>query len=215
MSYNYKTISNTPEERQRVLHSYCFWNDAFTSEELDKICNISSFDLTEASISQPKEGNNTVMSSSTNNEIRRSKVSFHHVNQNNQWIFEKLNKVIETCNHQWFNFDLNGYDQYQYTEYNSDYQGHYDWHIDTHLGPQPENSNTEMRKLSITLLLNDPEKDFSGGELQLGHEKNIHSVNAQKGTIILFPSFQLHRVAQVTSGIRKSLVVWVLGPKFR
>jgi PKHD-type hydroxylase len=215
MSYNYKTISNNPEERQRTLYPYCFWNNAFTNEELDKICNLSQVGLSDATISGLKNKNDTLLSPTQDHEVRRSKVAFHSVNENNLWIFERLNSVIEMCNNRWFNFDLNGYDQYQYTEYHSDDRGHYDWHADTHFGLPPKDSYTEMRKLSITLLLNDPEKDFSGGELQLGHEKNIHSIPLQKGTIVLFPSFQLHRVSSVLSGVRKSLVVWVVGPKFR
>jgi PKHD-type hydroxylase len=37
----------------------------------------------------------------------------------------------------------------------------------------------------------------------------------KRGSIMFFPSFLLHRVAEVTEGKRKSLVGWVTGPKFR
>jgi len=37
----------------------------------------------------------------------------------------------------------------------------------------------------------------------------------KKGDIIVFPSFMVHRVKPVTKGTRKSIVIWVLGPKFR
>ena len=75
----------------------------------------------------------------------------------------------------------------------------------------------ECRKLSVTFLLNDPKKDFKGGTFQInsGEEKNAESVPMRKGDIIVFPSFLIHRVAPVTKGTRKSIVVWVLGPKFR
>jgi PKHD-type hydroxylase len=33
--------------------------------------------------------------------------------------------------------------------------------------------------------------------------------------MIIFPSFMIHRVAPVTKGKRKSVVVWVTGPKFK
>jgi PKHD-type hydroxylase len=36
-----------------------------------------------------------------------------------------------------------------------------------------------------------------------------------KGMVILFPSWVIHRVTPVTKGVRKSIVVWVTGPKFR
>ena len=33
--------------------------------------------------------------------------------------------------------------------------------------------------------------------------------------LIAFPSYGVHRVAPVTTGTRKSLVIWVTGPQFR
>jgi hypothetical protein len=37
----------------------------------------------------------------------------------------------------------------------------------------------------------------------------------ERGTVIAFPSCVLHRVTPITAGTRKSLVVWITGPKFR
>ena len=37
----------------------------------------------------------------------------------------------------------------------------------------------------------------------------------KKGSILIFPSFVEHRVTPVTKGVRKSLVGWYEGPKFR
>ena len=38
---------------------------------------------------------------------------------------------------------------------------------------------------------------------------------SKKGAAIIFPSFYLHRVTPVTSGIRKSFVLWVGGEPYR
>ena len=75
----------------------------------------------------------------------------------------------------------------------------------------------ETRKLSVTFLLNEPGVDFEGGEFEInsGEEKNAESIKMKKGDIIVFPSFMLHRVKPVTKGVRKSIVIWVMGPKFR
>ena len=35
---NYKTIYNYPKERQRIFYPWCYWDGAFTNEELDKMC---------------------------------------------------------------------------------------------------------------------------------------------------------------------------------
>lgn len=216
MSYNYKNISNNPQERQRIIYPYCYWENSFTNDELDKICEIlSSSELTDACVAANNLELEIINPIPTLDEVRKSKVSFHTLKDENKWIFDRLNSVIELVNNRWFNFDINGYDQLQYTEYHSSNLGCYGWHTDLFYGPPPTDSYSETRKLSLTLLLNEPGIDFEGGELQFGHEKNSESVNAKKGTIIIFPSFELHQVSPVTKGVRKSLVVWVLGPKWK
>jgi PKHD-type hydroxylase len=84
--------------------------------------------------------------------------------------------------------------------------------MDMIMGKQ-EIQDPEPRKLSLTLLLNDT---FKGGEfcINAGVEENPDIPQMKKVKIILFPSFMIHRVAPVTMGTRRSLVVWVLGPKF-
>ena len=42
----------------------------------------------------------------------------------------------------------------------------------------------------------------------------ICSEIAEKGSIVVFPSFVYHRVKPVTKGVRYSLVVWNLGNPF-
>ena len=49
--------------------------------------------------------------------------------------------------------------------------------------------------------------EFSTKPISLPHIKN-------KGACICFPSYTYHRVTPVTSGIRKSLIVWFRGPKW-
>jgi PKHD-type hydroxylase len=216
MSYNYKTISNAPEERSKIVYPYCFWEEAFTPDEIDTICELSTAcGLESAKFSGfATSDNDNKPGPVLDPTVRTSKVSFHHPSEQTAWIFTRLNSIIEMVNNRWYNFDLNGYDRFQYAEYHGTDSGHYNWHIDMFTGTLPEHGN-ETRKLSLTLLLNDPETDFKGGEFHLGHGEKFESVKLKKGTIILFPSFSLHRVTPVTEGIRKSLVVWVLGPKWK
>ena len=87
----------------------------------------------------------------------------------------------------------------------------YSWHKDG-----KEEQENRIRKLSMTVLLND---DYEGGEFQFANyseEKcNIHTPAPNKtGTVIVFPSDTEHRVTPVTKGIRYSLVAWFLGPPF-
>ena len=90
-------------------------------------------------------------------------------------------------------------------------------HLSTYDKPDKEFLHGHVRKLSMTVLLND---NYEGGEFQFAtynkEECEIHTPEFNKtGTIIMFPSDMEHRVAPVTKGIRYSLVVWFLGPSFK
>ena len=108
----------------------------------------------------------------------------------------------------------NSWEQFQYTEYNSNTKGHYDWHVDT--GP----SKGCYRKLSLVIQLSDP-KEYEGGDLRVFDpvvsKENFpyKSVPKSKGAAVLFPSYIPHKVTPVTKGIRKSLVWWIGGVPFK
>jgi len=70
----------------------------------------------------------------------------------------------------------------------------------------------ETRKLTVLVFLND---DFEGGKLFLqdGDKKTYPPQGA--GTALVFPSYMLHGVEPVTSGVRRSIVTWLVGPWFK
>jgi len=69
-----------------------------------------------------------------------------------------------------------------------------------------------VRKISMTLLLNDP-SEFEGGHLELTTPGNYKPM--KQGHAICFASFLNHRINPVTRGMRQSLVVWFGGKPFR
>ena len=93
--------------------------------------------------------------------------------------------------------------------------GHYDFHIDGNGYTRPPNNNL-VRKLSASVLLTDP-KNFEGGEFEFkfGNNSTDFTVDMDKGDIILFPSYILHRIRPVTKGTRYSLVIWACGKPLR
>jgi PKHD-type hydroxylase len=220
MSYNYKGIMNNPYERSRIIYPYCWWDGTFTNEELNNICELLAKDGVQRATTvgqNPEDTANLEIEISKPEAPRKSMVKFHNYNENTGWIFEKLNFTIDQVNSRFYNFDLNGYDGIQYTEYYDYEGGKYDFHMDTIMDTTIDFKDVEVRKLSMTLVLNEPGVDFEGGafEINNGRESEALKVDAPRGRIILFPSFMIHRVAPVTKGTRKSLVVWVLGPKFK
>lgn len=201
----YSTIYNDPWTRSQITHPFVTWDGAFSNEEIQTIVEYCDAIGTEQGVT---------FGATTPEDIEKHRVSnvkFHSRNNETAWIFDKLNFIVQAANEQFYNFHLNGYAQFQYTTYDSN--GRYDWHTDMSFGEKFGN-DAEPRKLSLSLALND---DFEGGEFQInnGKEETPLTVSMQKGRAVLFPSFIIHRVTPVTSGVRKSLVVWVVGPKLR
>lgn len=136
---------------------------------------------------------------------RVSNIAWLNPTETNAWIYTELAKVIRELNKEYFGFHLSGLEYAQYTVYDTT-GSHYDWHTDDgQVSPSPQ------RKLSLTWQLSDP-FEYEGGELQIwGKEKA--PIPREKGLVTVFPSTTLHRVTPVTSGIRRSLVVWAVGPQ--
>lgn len=149
------------------------------------------------------------------------------------WIGGFLWHYIEKANRENFLYDLRNIDgeAIQYTTYNpGDF---YNWHNDSgisiHYKPTSEGCSTQdsrmqdfllqggelVRKLSFVVQLSNYD-EYEGGNLQLmGENGKSYFAPRKKGTIILFDSRTMHRVCKVKSGVRKSLVGWVVGPRWR
>jgi len=140
----------------------------------------------------------------------------------NQWVYEIIRPYMEIANNEaGWKYDINAVESMQITKYKKG--GYYSFHVDgrgDHLSTfnDPDNKikHGNVRKLSMTLLLNDK---YEGGEFQFasyGREKCTISTPEfnTMGSVIVFPSGMEHRVAPVIKGVRYSLVVWFMGPPF-
>ncbi len=139
-----------------------------------------------------------------NRSIRQSRVRQLHRNKDTYWIYGRLAECVIGVNRENWGFDFAGFiEELQYSEYMP--EGHYSWHVDVGSG------RASTRKLSLTIQLSDP-AEYEGGELELhyGGETPVSAPRAF-GTVVIFPSFILHRVAPVRKGLRRSLVGWVSG----
>ena len=106
-----------------------------------------------------------------------------------------------------WNFTIDFMEDIQVGKYGVD--GHYTWHTDTGV----PNVAGIQRKLSIVLMLNDPDS-YEGGVFEIeGLGEPLEKL--KQGSIIAFPSTLKHRVTPVTSGDRYSVVGWCNGPAFR
>ena len=169
----------------------------FSPEELDRIVATGQALSTEQGIAL-----------GTDPDYRRSQIAWFNAVEEHAWIYNTLTWNVQTVNRDYFEYDLTHIEPLQFTEYDSSYQGHYDKHLD--IGRSMGGS----RKLSFILQLSDPE-EYEGGDVILHYTSEPLVLPKERGKLIFFPSWALHDVTPVTQGIRRSLVGWVAGPKFR
>jgi PKHD-type hydroxylase len=132
---------------------------------------------------------------------RNSKIYFIKDNETCKEIFNLINETTV--------IQLTDIEPLQYSEYGVG--GEYGWHRDVHEKPYP---NGLVRKMSFSTILNN---DFEGGEFDIetknpADKKRYDTFDNKKHNTIIFPSHMWHRVRPVKSGVRKSIVGWVLGP---
>jgi PKHD-type hydroxylase len=181
---------------------FACWDGAFNEGELDRIVAYGD------SLDQDKA---TLADRDFDDEygaIRITRTAWIAPNPETKWIFDRMQAVIRALNDRVWQFYLNGFaENFQYTVYQGSEGGHYDWHVD-------QGDLAQRRKLSLSLQLTDPAQ-YDGCDLQFHAGNHIASASRTRGTVIAFPSYVLHRVTPITRGMRKSVVVWTTGPKFR
>lgn len=147
-------------------------------------------------------------------QLRLARTAWIAPGDDTEWIYRKLAAVAQRANRR-YRFDLTGFDEdLQFTCYDQP-GAFYTWHQDGLDG------TVGHRKLSLVVQLSDP-GDYRGGELELfalrGGSPTPESpsdATLAMGTVLVFPSFEFHRVREIHSGVRYSLVAWVSGPPFR
>ena len=123
-------------------------------------------------------------------------------------MYSQIEATMQATNLNHFGFEnMKITEPAQFTEYPKG--GFYDWHMDLDVNGQHE---PPVRKISMTILLSDP-STFKGGHLEFMEKNKIPEL--KQGQAIFFASFIRHRVAPVTKGIRRSLVMWFGGTPFK
>lgn len=171
--------------------------DDFCEEVLNQAARIEPID---AQVGSPNEGR-------LDPESRDAKVQFlepysHHP------IREFIWWQAQNVNGQFFGFDLSYIETFQVTTYKKGM--FYGPHVDVWWNTTDETAVYD-RKLSGSLLLNDPSQ-FEGGDLIIEGEK---VEMPSRGSMVFFSSLTGHEVSPVTRGVRRSLVFWVMGPRWR
>lgn len=181
------------------------WNQALGPEYCDYIVA--------QSLKHPATGGmigKVVESAKAAPEVRVSTLRWLAVDGEDRDIAEQLMWFCKRSNLAAFGLDIDMLFEIQFTEYRGAEGGKYDWHQDV----QWDNDAPYDRKLSIIVQLSNPD-EYTGGEFEFFGLDSPGADFRNRGSVLVFPSFLHHRVLPVTSGVRHSLVSWVVGPKFR
>ncbi len=192
------------ETEECDMTNYYFFQNGFNQEQIDKIFN---------SVKNLPSNDGLVSGDGIpNKEIRSSTIKWIPKNDGFGWLYFSLMEFVAEANKNLWNFNLYSViDNIQYTEYHATQEGHYGWHQDV------GGSSMSKRKLSLVVQLSDP-SEYEGGNFQIfkgGNPENAEIVPKDKGYICIFPSYMMHRVTPVTSGVRKSLVLWLGGEHYK
>jgi PKHD-type hydroxylase len=189
--------------RQDVnFNNYYWFNNGFTHDELMLIESMTSeLEWTDAATGQDD--------SARLSDYRKSRIKWCPHNQDWKWVYTKLHDMLVEANDVMWKFDLTHMrEEIQYTEYYGNNSGGYEWHMDCGIGIQ------NQRKVSVTVQLSEPE-EYVGGNLEFNLGGDVITAPRLQGSAVIFPSFYLHRVTPITSGTRKSFVLWVGGEPYR
>ena len=158
--------------------------------------------------SQNKKAAEVSSEGSIEENLRKSTVSFLQPSDPVSAPFvNKLAQLAIQVNAERYRFDLMGfYEPIQIAEYGEG--DFFDWHGDFSVGL------ASTRKLSLSVQLSEPD-EYEGGDLEFMINTDAIKAPRTKGTVVIFPSFVLHRVTPITAGIRRSMVGWVTGVPFR
>ena len=176
-----------------------------------------------------------IMGGIVNHKKRKSKNAWI---ETSYWLGGYLWYYIDKINRENFGYDITGIDNdsIQYTQYS---EGEfYNWHTDFSFSNLYEltstrrtvasiseqqnyfneflKKNTEtIRKLSFTVQLSDPDS-YEGGDVQMIDDgDSLYTIPKEQGTIVVFDSRTKHRVRKVKKGVRRSLVGWCVGPRWK
>lgn len=180
---------------------------AFTAAQCDKIVNLG----TELQPSTAEVGARDDEIAEVD-DTRRSKTAWIPYREETAWIYARLADVALRANRE-YSFDLSGFtEDVQYTVYDEP-GAFFDWHQDGLAG------EVAVRKLSMVAQLSDP-RTYEGAELDIfsvsvDGDTDFVARMHRRGSVVVFPAFEPHRVTPLVGGVRLSLVCWIGGPPFR
>jgi len=183
---------------------YWFWENCFNKKQIKKINDFieKNFDKIEDKKFGAKDEEGNLKKNTFVKCISWKKVKH---------LFEQVHTdVIESARK---NF---GYDVYDVSDkndvllntYSYKNKSKYDWHIDS--------VDSDLFDIKLTVLINLSLNEYEGGDFKIFNQnETVIKELKNPGNVIMFKSKLNHCVTPITKGERKTLTIFICGPKFR
>ena len=163
------------------------------------------FDIDEYVSHQQLENGGTGTIEDPNNSIELRSTKIHWMTNEKYKssllsIYQEISSKVRKINDSMWSYNYDGYQSFQYSEY--EVGDHFNWHIDTN-----QFTGTNIRKVSFSLGLSN-KNEYEGGDLILKTSVEENCYKLDRGDLIVFPSWALHKVTPVTKGKRRVVVGW-------
>jgi PKHD-type hydroxylase len=194
-------------------NTFYYYKNIFNDQMINKLTTdvTSNYDFSKGRTGVKALGTDTDSYKTNNRDI-----AYIGLDPNFKWLYDTLWPLVTQANDELFHFDIDIVtDPIHYVIYPTPTTpqtpdgGHLDWHMD--VGAHGVNK----RKLAMTVQLSDP-KDYDGGDFEIwfGGDRQV-LVPREKGDVIIFPAFCMHRITPITRGERRCLVFWTGGRPLR
>ena len=167
---------------------FCSIPNFFNEKELEKIDEIIH------------SGEWSTATSAGDQQNRKTKIKW--VDKSHIFLYNKVFEGVHYAN-QNYGFNISSIKEISILKYD---QGDF---YDKHMDMGDHNSD---RKLSVIIPLSD---DYEGGETLFFTSKNPIKMPKQSNIATFFPSYVVHEVTEIITGVRYSLVSWANGDSFK
>tara|TARA_R100000231_G_scaffold39276_1_gene34165 strand:- start:572 stop:1141 length:570 start_codon:yes stop_codon:yes gene_type:complete len=184
---------------------YFFIKDFFSKEEIKKINQ--NIEQNHLSIEDTSKVSKYTESNKSKKKTKTYQINYGKIKP----LLKNLEELANEINEANFGFDLyslKSTSNVLLNVYDSKTKSQYDWHFD--------HSRSDIYDVKLTLLVNLSLKKYDGGSFEIFNSGSYKIKELDKpGSAILIKSYLNHKVNLVTKGERRTLTLFLKGPKLK
>jgi len=186
------------------LHQYWYWEKVLHKNEIKQLNKF--IDKNYDQLELPEKGAKDKFGNFKKNSLVKC-ILWKKIKN---FLEEPYDKIVHTAKYKFGYdiYDVSNLDMCLLNIYHSSKNSEYGWHIDV--------NKDDLFDVKLTVIINLSLEEFEGGDFKL-FQNDEYVVEQLKtpGNMIMFKSQINHCVTPVTKGERRTLTIFIHGPKFR